>query len=262
METIQYEIRDRVATLRLNRPAVFNAFNRQLSAELGDAIRRAAADPTVRVVLLTANGKAFSAGQDLQEISSDGAVAEHLDFHQILETQYHPIIRLIRDTPKPFLCGVNGVAAGAGANIALACDIVVAAEQAAFLQAFSRIGLAPDSGGTYLLPRLVGLPRATALMMLGERIDAGQAQAMGMIYEVYPTAEFAERTWALACRLAEMPPHSMAAIKRLLSASWGNTLERQLEAEAAAQAQLGATADFAEGLAAFLQKRPPVFRGT
>ncbi|MEY3050283.1 MAG: hypothetical protein RLY31_68 [Bacteroidota bacterium] len=247
--------------IRLHRPAVYNAFDRALSESLADAIRTAGADPAVRVLLLTGSGKAFSAGQDLQAIGSDGEVADALDFRHILDTQYHPVIRLIRETPKPVVCAVNGVAAGAGANIALACDIVVAAEQASFIQAFSRIGLVPDSGGTYLLPRLVGMQRAAALMMLGERVDAMNAAAMGMIYEVYPDAEFMDRAIALARRLAKMPPLSMAHIKRLLSVTWSNTLSDQMELEAAAQALLGGSADFSEGLSAFLQKRPPEFKG-
>ncbi|MFO7313467.1 2-(1,2-epoxy-1,2-dihydrophenyl)acetyl-CoA isomerase PaaG [Rhodothermus marinus] len=257
---IRYEIADGVATLTLNRPDVLNSFHRPMADETIDALRRTADDPAVRAVVLTGAGRAFCAGQDLQAVlPREGEPAP--DLGEIVRAQYNPIIRLIRHTEKPFVAAVNGAAAGAGANIALACDFVVAAENATFIQAFSRIGLIPDSGGTFLLPRLVGLARATALMMLAEKLPAPEAHAMGLIYRVCPADRLMDEAMALARRLAAMPTRALGMIKRALNRSFTNDLDAQLELEAELQAEAGRTHDYQEGVAAFLEKRTPVFQG-
>mgnify|MGYP001314847727 FL=1 len=257
---IRYEVTDGVATLTLNRPDVLNSFHRPMADETIDALRRAADDPAVRAVVLTGAGRAFCAGQDLQAVlPREGEPAP--DLGKIVRAQYNPIVRLIRHTEKPFVAAVNGAAAGAGANIALACDFVVAAENAAFIQAFARIGLIPDSGGTFLLPRLVGLARATALMMLAEKLPATEAHTMGLIYRVCPADRLMDEAMALARRLAAMPTRALGMIKRALNRTFTNDLDAQLELEAELQAEAGRTHDYQEGVAAFLEKRTPVFQG-
>ncbi len=257
---IRYEIDNGVATLTLNRPDVLNSFHRPMADETIDALQRAADDPAVRAVVLTGAGRAFCAGQDLQAVlPREDEPAP--DLGKIVRAQYNPIIRLIRHTEKPFVAAVNGAAAGAGANIALACDFVVAAEDATFIQAFARIGLIPDSGGTFLLPRLVGLARATALMMLAEKLPAPEAHAMGLIYRVCPADRLMDEAMALARRLAAMPTRALGMIKRALNGTFTNDLDAQLELEATLQAEAGRTHDYQEGVAAFLEKRTPVFQG-
>ena len=247
-----------VGIIRLNRPAVFNSFNRAMALEVQAALDDCAHDQSIRAIYLSGEGKAFCAGQDLQEVSEPTSAPS---FKTILGEHYNPIIERLRGIEKPIVCGVNGVAAGAGANIALACDITVAAESASFIQAFSKIGLVPDSGGTYFLPRLIGLQKAAALMMLGEKVSAKDAEAMGMIYKTLPDDGFNAAALAIAQHLANMPTKGLGFTKRLLNMSFENILSEQLEAEDKYQTIAGNTEDYREGVAAFLEKRKPVFRG-
>ncbi len=246
-----------VATLTLNRPTVFNSVNRALALDIQARLREIHYDDAVRAVLLTANGKAFCAGQDIGELTGPDAP----EMPRIVRDHYNPIVVALRALPKPVVVAVNGVAAGAGANIALAGDVVVAVESAAFIQAFSKIGLIPDSGGTYTLPRLVGLNRASALMMTGDKVTAAEALTMGMIYKVFPAETFEAESHALAAKLAAMPTRGLALTKALLNQTFSNDLTAQLNAEAVAQDEAGSTADYAEGIAAFMEKRPAKFVG-
>lgn len=245
-----------ILELSLNRPKQYNSFNRPMALALIAALEEAAADQTVRVILLTAQGKGFCAGQDLNEVTNPN---NGINFEAILEEHYNPIIRLIRQTEKPIIAALQGVAAGAGANIALACDFVVCSEKASFTQAFSKIGLVPDSGGSYILPRLVGWQRANAMLMLSEKFTAQEALELGMIYKVVAAEELNSATQQLAERLANMPGQALGWTKRLLNASITNTLEEQLELESDLQIKAGYSADFKEGVAAFLEKRAPKF---
>ena len=257
---IQAEQRDGVLKLTLDRPDVLNSFNARMADELHSALRDAASDDATRAVLLTGFGRGFCAGQDLAEVmpGDGGATA---DLGEVVERQYNPIVHAIRTTEKPFVCAVNGVAAGAGANIAFACDLVVAAEGATFVQSFAKIGLIPDSGGTFLLPRVLGLQRANALAMLGEKIDADRAKDWGLIYEVVPAATLADTSFDLARRLAAMPTRALGLIKRGFNASWRNDLDAQLALEVELQREAGRSADYAEGVRAFVEKRKPRFLG-
>lgn len=257
---LSFEVEHGVAVITLRRADVLNSFNREMASELQRALDAATHDTAVRAVLLTATGRAFCAGQDLAEAVPPGAV-ELPDVGQIVHDSFNPIVRRLRELPKPVVCGVNGVAAGAGANIALACDFVVAAESAIFIQAFSKIGLVPDSGGTFFLPRLVGRARATALMMLGDRVTAQQACEWGMIYEVVPDAAMADVARGLAERLAAMPTLALGLIKRLVDASSDNDLATQLALEEELQRQAGRSHDYVEGVRAFQEKRPANFEG-
>lgn len=258
MQNILFTITDAVGIIRLNRPAVFNSFNRAMALELQAALEDCREDTAIRAIYLTGEGKAFCAGQDLQEVSDPD---NSPSFKTILGEHYNPIIERLRGIEKPIVCGVNGVAAGAGANIALACDIVVASESASFIQAFSKIGLVPDSGGTYILPRLIGFAKASALMMLGEKVAAKDAEAMGMIYKTLPTEGFDEAALAIAQQLAQMPTKGLGYTKHLLNITFENILSEQLEAEDKYQTLAGSTADYREGVAAFLEKRKPDFKG-
>ncbi len=234
-----------------------NAFNREMAMLLQQTLDECAANEAVRCVHITGAGKAFSAGQDLAEVVNPNGPG----MDKILGEHYNPIITRIRQLRKPVVAAVNAVAAGAGANIALACDIVVAAENASFIQAFSKIGLIPDSGGTYFLPRLLGFQRASALMMLGDKITAAEALQMGLLYKVWPTESFEQESTKIAVQLSCMPTQALAYIKQALNHSLNNTLEAQLQLEDRLQQQAAATADFKEGVEAFLQKRQPVFKG-
>jgi 2-(1,2-epoxy-1,2-dihydrophenyl)acetyl-CoA isomerase len=229
-----------------------------MSGEIQDALARAEREREIRAVLLTGAGRAFCAGQDLDEVRPGAAVN---DFAAHARKVYTPLVRRLRALEKPVVCAVNGVAAGAGANLALACDLVLAAEEAAFVQAFAKIGLVPDTGGSFFLPRLVGLARATALAMLGEKVTAQQAVEIGLIHRSCPAATLLDEASKLAIHLAAQPTLGLGLIKRLLNAALVNDLDAQLELEAECQGAAGRTADYAEGVAAFLAKRKPVFTG-
>jgi 2-(1,2-epoxy-1,2-dihydrophenyl)acetyl-CoA isomerase len=244
--------------LTLNRPDRLNAFNTDMHARLAEALDAAAADATCRAVLITGAGRGFCAGQDLSDrMQSD----EPIDLGATLDATYNPLIRRIRSLRKPVVCAVNGVAAGAGANIALACDIVVAARSAKFIQAFVKIGLVPDSGGTFFLPRLVGDARARALAMLGEPVTAEQAAAWGLIWRAIDDDKLRAEADKLAGHLAIQPTEGLALIKEALNASAGNTLDAQLDLERDLQRRAGRTTDYAEGVRAFMEKRSPRFTG-
>ena len=256
MSSILFETNDSVATITLNRPEKYNAFNREMALLMQEKLDACTATE-VRCVLITGAGKAFSSGQDLEEVvDPDGPKIEH-----IVGEHYNPIITQIRKLEKPVVAAVNGVAAGAGANIALACDVVVAAQSASFIQAFSKIGLIPDSGGTFFLPRLIGWQKASALMMLGDKVSAEEAERLGMIYKFFPTETFAEEARKIAVTLASMPTKGLAYTKLLLDNSFENSYEDQLHDEEIFQQRAGQTKDYNEGVAAFLQKRKPNFIG-
>ncbi len=257
MSYIQYEIRDSIATIVLNRADKYNSFCREMALDMQHALDQAAADTTVRCVYITGSGKAFCAGQDLAEAIEENGI----ELSQIVEEHYNPIIRKMREIPKPVICAVNGVAAGAGANIALAADIVVATASASFIQAFSKIGLIPDSGGTFFLPRLIGFQKATALMMLGGKVMAEEAEKLGMIYQFFADENFAGESWKLAQTLAAMPTKGLALTKQLLNASADNNLTQQLKLEGEIQVLASQTFDYNEGVTAFLEKRKPNFKG-
>jgi 2-(1,2-epoxy-1,2-dihydrophenyl)acetyl-CoA isomerase len=257
MSSILFEIKDGVAVITLNRPEKFNSFNREMALLLQSKLDEAAASKEVRCIYLTGAGKAFCAGQDLAEVVDPNGPG----MNKILSEHYNPIITRLRNLPKPIVCAVNGVAAGAGANIALACDVVVAKESASFLQAFSKIGLIPDSGGTFTLPRLIGFQKASALMMLGDKVSAADAEKMGMLYKVFNEDSFTEESWRMAVTLANMPTKALAYIKHALNYSVKNNIEEQLLLEDEYQQKAAATKDFKEGVDAFLEKRSPVFKG-
>lgn len=246
-----------VEFIQLNRPQVYNSFNREMALALQHVLDAVAQDDQVRAIVLTGEGKAFCAGQDLAEVTGPNPPG----FLTILGEHYNPIITRIRNIAKPVIAAVNGVAAGAGANIALACDVVVAAESAAFLQAFSKIGLIPDSGGTFFLPRMIGFQRASALMMTGDKVSAVEALQMGMLYKVFPDDLFSQEVEQLANTLSNMPTMALARIKEALNQSMNNTLAQQLAVEEKFQIEAGMSNDYREGVAAFLEKRKPVFRG-
>ncbi|MAT89899.1 MAG: 2-(1,2-epoxy-1,2-dihydrophenyl)acetyl-CoA isomerase [Flavobacteriaceae bacterium] len=256
--TLQIEISNNVATIRLNRPEVFNSFNREMALALQTVLDDVEKDDTVRAMVLTGNGKAFCAGQDLKEVTSP---EQNPGFKKILEEHYNPIIARIRSIEKPILAAVNGVAAGAGANIALACDVVIASEEASFIQAFSKIGLIPDSGGTFFLPRLIGFQKASAVMMLGDKVSASEAETLGMIYKVVAAEDLSEVIQKTATQLAMMPTKALGMTKRLLNESMTNNLETQLELEGKLQIEAAQSDDYAEGVDAFVNKRKPNFKG-
>lgn len=255
--TIIYEVKDNVGYISLNRQEKFNSFNKEMAFALQDALDKCTQDKEVRCIYLTGEGKAFCAGQDLAEATDP----QGPELEAIVEQHYNQIIKRLRNIEKPIIAAVNGIAAGAGANIALACDIVLATQSASFIQAFSKIGLIPDSAGTFFLPRLVGMQRAAALMMTADKVSAEEAVAMGMIYKSYSDESFAEESKAMAKSLATMPTKGIGLTKRLLNQSYNNSLEQQLEQEKKVQVEAGSSYDFKEGVAAFLEKRKPVFKG-
>jgi 2-(1,2-epoxy-1,2-dihydrophenyl)acetyl-CoA isomerase len=260
-DTVNVYRRGPAAKLELNRPERMNAWNTQLGSDLRDAVTGLSQDPAVRAVLITGAGRAFSSGADLKEgapQTRDG----HLDLYRVLTGRYHPIITGIRHMPKPVVAGVNGAAAGIGLSLALACDLVVAAESAYFLLAFVNIGLVPDGGSSVLVPARVGFARAAEMAMLGERIGAGRALDWGLINQVWPDDELAARAEALVSRLAEGPTSSYAGTKRQLNNWLYRQMDQQLEFEALIQQEMAASGDFAEGVMAFTQKRQPRFTGT
>jgi 2-(1,2-epoxy-1,2-dihydrophenyl)acetyl-CoA isomerase len=248
-----------IARITLNRPHKLNAFNVPMHLALMQVLQRVAADPDMRVALLTGAGKAFCAGQDLSERDAEGAAEPDLGAN--IETYYNPLVRQLIDMPMPVVCAVNGVAAGAGANIALLCDLVVAKSSASFIQSFARIGLLPDSGGTWTLPHLVGHARAMALALTGEPLDAATAADWGMIWKAVPDDRFTEAVETLVADLARAPSSGLAETKRAIRAAWSNPLGAQLDLERDAQRRLGLTADYREGVRAFKAKRPAAFKG-
>jgi len=257
MSSILYEVKDSIAFITLNRPDKFNSFNREMSLLLQQKLKDADEDKTVRCVYLTGSGKAFCAGQDLSEVVDPNGPG----MNKILKEHFNPITTLLRNLSKPVVAAINGVAAGAGANFALACDITVAKESASFIQAFSKIGLIPDSGGTFILPRLIGFQKASALMMLGDKVNAVEAERIGMIYKYFADDQFESESLKLAATVASMPTKALGLIKQVLNQSGTNTLEKQLQAEDDYQQQAADSYDFKEGVKSFLEKRSPIFKG-
>ena len=254
---IKYELIDSVGKITLNRPEKYHSFVREMALQLQDVLDRCNKDKKVSAILITATGKAFCAGQDLGEAINPAIPS----ISKIIQEHYIPIVQKIRNMDKPIVAAVNGIAAGAGASIALCCDIVVATESASFVQAFSKIGLVPDSGVTYFLPRLVGMQRATALMMTAEPVSATDAVNMGMIYKVFPDETFADESWELVSKLSKMPTKGLGLTKRLLNSSNTNDLDHQLNMEEKCQVIAAKTSDFKEGVQAFLEKRKANFKG-
>lgn len=256
MSSILFEIKDSIAFITLNRPDRFNSFNREMALLMQEKLDECKKDE-VRCVYITGAGKAFSAGQDISELVGDNKI----EIKQILSEHYNPIVSQIRKLEKPVVAAVNGVAAGAGANMALCCDVVVAAQSASFIQAFSKIGLIPDSGGTYFLPRLVGWQKASALAMLGDKVPASEAEKMGMIYKVFADDGFDAESKKIAATLAAMPTKGLSYTKQLLNMSFHSTGEEQLAEEDVFQQRAALTEDYQEGINAFLEKRIPLFKG-
>ncbi len=254
---IQFKKIDAVGKITLNRPGKYNSFVQEMALALQNILNDCENDDSIRCILITGAGKAFCAGQDLKEVIDPKGP----EIEEIIREHYNPIIKKIRAIEKPIIAAVNGVAAGAGANLALACDIVTATKSANFIQAFSKIGLVPDSGGTYFLPRLIGLPKATAIMMTGESVSADKAEQMGMIYAVYEDDEFEPKSLELAKSISEMPTKGLEYTKKLLNSSLNNSLDDQLNVEAETQALSAKSEDHKEGIQAFLEKRPPIFTG-
>ena len=246
-----------VCELKLNRPEVFNSFNKPMAMALQTALDDCVTDDSVRAIVLTGEGKAFCAGQDLAEATDPNGP----ELQSIVREHYNPIIKKIREIEKPVIAAVNGVAAGAGANIALACDITFAKESASFIQAFSKIGLIPDSGGTFFLPRIIGTQKALALMMTADKVMASEAESMNMIYKAVPDEEFEAEVARFAGKLAMMPTRGLGLTKKAVNQSLFNSLEQQLDVEETLQTEAGQTHDFNEGVAAFLEKRKPEFTG-
>ena len=257
MSSILFEIKNSIAFITLNRPEKFNSFNREMAISLQQRLREADSNKEVRCVYLTGAGKAFCAGQDLAEVVDVNGPG----MDKILVEHFNPVVTQIRNLNKPVIAVVNGVAAGAGANIALCCDVVVAAESSSFIQAFSKIGLIPDSSGTFFLPRLIGFQKASALMMLGDKLTANDAEKCGMVYKVFPDNSFAEESMKLASALAALPTKALYFIKLALNNSLTQNLEQQLKTEDEFQQKAAATNDFKEGVQSFLEKRNPIFKG-
>ena len=256
MSSILFEINDTIAFITLNRPDKLNSFNREMALLLQQKLDDCRTNE-IRCVFITGAGKAFSAGQDLAEVTDSSGPG----MQRILSEHYNPIVTRIRKLEKPVVAAINGVAAGAGANIALCCDVVVAAQSASFIQAFSKIGLIPDSGGTHTLPRLIGWQKASALMMLGEKVSATDAERMGMIYKIFPDETFAENAKNIAIYLAQMPTKALTYTKQILSMSFTTSFEEQLHDEDIFQQKAAQTADYKEGVTAFIEKRKPLFKG-
>jgi 2-(1,2-epoxy-1,2-dihydrophenyl)acetyl-CoA isomerase len=257
MSTIIFEKKENLAVITLNRPDVLNSFNREMALELQACLDECENDANVRAILITGEGRAFCAGQDLAEAIADDAPT----IDTIVREHYNPIVKRIRNIEKPIICAVNGVAAGAGANIALCCDIVIASDKASFIQSFSNIGLIPDSGGTFFLPRLVGLQRATAMMFLADKVTAEQALQYGMVYKVSSAESLITDALEITTRLSNMPTKGFGLTKRALNESLFNNLDDQLEIEEELQSKAASTYDNQEGINAFLEKRKPVFKG-
>ena len=257
MSAILFEVKDSIAFITLNRPEKFNSFNRGMALLLQEKLDECGNDKEVRCVYITGSGKAFCAGQDLAEVVDPSG--QGMD--RILSEHFNPIIKKIRSLDKPVIAAVNGVAAGAGANIALCCDIALASASASFIQAFSKIGLIPDSSGTFFLPRLIGMQKATAFMMLGDKVSSAEAERIGMIYKIFADDVFEEESIKLAAALASMPTQGLAFTKQALNNSLSNSLEQQLKTEDELQQKAANTHDFKEGVQAFLEKRKANFKG-
>lgn len=257
MDAILFSVESGVAFITMNRPDKLNSFNRPMALQLQSILDQCANDDSIRAIYFTGAGKGFCAGQDLAEVVDP----EGPGMQRILSEHYNPIVQRLREIQKPVVAAVNGVAAGAGANIAFACDIVVSKSSASFIQAFSKIGLIPDSGGTFTLPRLIGFQRASALMMLGDKVSATEALQMGMLYKIFEDEVFETESKKLALQLATMPTKALGYIKQALNASATNTIQSQLALEDELQQKAAATADFKEGVDAFLAKRAPQYKG-
>ncbi|NNE15907.1 MAG: 2-(1,2-epoxy-1,2-dihydrophenyl)acetyl-CoA isomerase [Saprospiraceae bacterium] len=257
-ELIQVIKDNHIAKISLNRPESYNSFNREMALALVSALDDCESDDNIRVVYLTGIGKAFCAGQDLKEVTNPET---NIGFERIVSEHYNPIILKIYNLKKPVIAAVNGVAAGAGANIALVCDIIVAKESASFIQAFSKIGLVPDSGGSYTLPRLIGFQKALAITLLGDKVSAQEADALGMIYKYFSDDTFEESAYKIATKLAALPPIGIQHTKTLYNKGLCNNLETQLENEKEYQVKAGSTEDYQECVNAFLEKRKPVIKG-
>jgi 2-(1,2-epoxy-1,2-dihydrophenyl)acetyl-CoA isomerase len=259
MSDILFDAADGVATITLNRPDVLNSFTRGMARELHEALERVRQDESLRAVVLTGAGRGFCAGQDLAEaMPKDGEIP---DLGDIVRDSYNPVIRAIRTLEKPVICAVNGVAAGAGANLAYACDIVFASANAMFIQSFAKIGVIPDSGGTFILPRIVGLHRATIMTMLAEKMSPDQAKDWGLVYMITEPDALLETAVGMARQLATQPTRGLGLIKRGFNRSLGVDLDAQLDFEEELQREAGRTEDYREGVHAFLEKRKPVFQG-
>ncbi len=256
--SILLEVAQGVATITMNRPQVFNSFNREMALLLQEKLDNCDDNEDVRAIIITGNGKAFCAGQDIQEITDPEL---NPGFKAILDEHYNPIVLKIRNLQKPVIAAVNGVAAGAGANIALCCDVVIAHENAAFIQAFSKIGLIPDSAGTFFLPRLIGFGKASAIAMLADKISAAEAEELGMIYKSASADDYDDLVSKTAHKLANLPTVALANTKKALNASMTNSLEEQLKLESKLQIESAGTDDYAEGVKAFIEKRKPIFKG-
>jgi len=257
---IEFDIAGGLATLALNRPNSLNSFTTEMHEEMRDAMTKVENDPTVRCLLLTGNGRGFCAGQDLNDRSVKPG-AERRDLSESVEENYNPLIKRLANLPMPVICAVNGVAAGAGANLALACDMVFAAKSAKFIQVFCKIGLIPDSGGTYILPRLVGSARAMGLALTGDAVTAEQAEAWGMIWKAVDDGELMDVAVKQARYFTKQPTLGLSLIKKAIRASFDNDLNAQLQVESGFQKDAGFSDDYQEGVAAFLEKRKPVFTG-
>lgn len=256
MENILFEKQGHIAKITLNRPDSFNSFIRPMALKMIEILDECENDNNIRVVYLTGNGRAFCAGQDLKEILNP-----EIPLEKIVEEHYNPIVLKIHNLSKPVIAAVNGVAAGAGANIALICDIVIAKESASFLQAFSKIGLIPDSGGTYTLQRLIGYQKAMAVTLMGDKVPAVEAERLGMIYKYFADEEFDKASWAIAEKLSALPPIGIKHTKTLYREGLNNDLEQQLELEKKYQILAGATEDYMECVHAFVEKRKPIIKG-
>ena len=262
-ENILFDIKDGIAQLTLNRPDKLNSFTQAMHDEVRHALHKVGTDKSVRVFVLTGAGRGFCAGQDLSDraVGPNAAGARPVDLGDSVEKNYAPLVLALRALPMPVICAVNGVAAGAGANLALACDIVLAAKSASFVEVFCKLGLIPDTGGTYFLPRLIGNARAMGLAMLGEKLSAEKAEAWGLIWKAVPDEELVQATQAMALHFASAPTKGLAFTKQALHASPNNTLQQQLTLECGMMSELGRSEDYREGVAAFMEKRTPQFKG-
>ncbi len=258
MSLIEFNTENNVAFIVLNRPEVFNSINKEVALRFQKILQICETNKTIRAIVISGKGKGFCAGQDLKEVVDS---KEPFEFKKTLEEHYNPIIKLLRKIKKPIIAAVNGVAAGAGANIALACDIVIASEKASFIQAFSSIGLIPDSGGSFFLPKLIGFQKALALAMLGDKVSSKEAERIGMIYKVFPEKSFEIETKKIALKLANMPTLALGMMKDAFNKSLVNDLEAQLNLETDFQIKASLSEDYKEGISAFLEKRQPKFKG-